>query len=373
MTPIPRSKVAVLKTTPATAVADFGRLMELADMRQELDPKQTTLLKINISWHVYYPACSTTPWQLDGVIRGLLAAGFDKSRILAAQNSTVVVDPHVGNRNNKLESVLESFGIRSVWLNDKESEADWIRYEPKGKMLVLNEVYPDGLMIPKTLIGANIVHLPTLKTHVFTEMTGAMKNAFGGLLHLKRHWTHSVIHETLVDLLTIQKEIHPGIFAVMDGTVSGDGPGPRAMRLRVTNLMLASRDQVAIDATAAKLMGFDPLTIKFLRLANDAGLGNADPRNIELVGDDVSDVNLHYARNENTFASKGQKLIYHGPLKPLEKILLQSPLVPWSYAASRAYHDGYWYPFVGKPRKAEIMKTGWGALFRDGYEPKGAE
>jgi uncharacterized protein (DUF362 family) len=373
VTPMPRSKVAVLKTSPGTVVPDFARLMDLADMRQELDPAKTTLLKINISWHVYYPACSTSPWQLDGVIRGLLAAGFDAKRILAAQNSTVVVDPHVGVRNNKLEAVLDSFGIRSVWLNDPESEKDWVRYEPKGKMLVLHDVYPDGLMIPKTLMGANIVHLPTLKTHVFTEMTGAMKNAFGGLLHLKRHWTHSVIHETLVDLLTIQKEIHPGIFAVMDGTISGDGPGPRAMRLRVTNLMLASRDQVAIDATAAKLMGFDPMTIKFLRLANDAGLGNADPRNIDLVGDDVSNVNLHYARNENTFASKGQKLIYHGPLKPLEKFLLQSPLVPWSYAASRAYHDGYWYPFVGKPRKAEIMKGEWGTLFRDKYEPKGVE
>ncbi|MGE5175779.1 MAG: DUF362 domain-containing protein [Hyphomicrobiales bacterium] len=365
-----RSKVAVLRTSPDTVVADFGRLMELADLREEIKPDKTTLLKINISWHVYYPACSTSPWQLDGVIRALLAAGFDAKRILAAQNSTVVVDPHVGVRNNKLEPVLERYGIRSIWLNDKESEADWIRYEPKGKMLVLKDVYPDGLMIPKSLIGANIVHLPTLKTHVFTEMTGAMKNAFGGLLHLKRHWTHSVIHETLVDLLTIQKEIHPGIFAVMDGTISGDGPGPRAMRLRVTNLMLASRDQVAIDAVAAKLMGFDPLTIKFLRLANDAGLGNADPRNIELVGDDVSDVNLGYSRNENTLASKGQKLIYHGPLKPLEKMLLQSPLVPWSYAASRLYHDGYWYPVVGTKRKNEIMKSEWGRLFRE-YEPKG--
>jgi uncharacterized protein (DUF362 family) len=364
------SKVAVLRTSPETVVADFGRLMELADLREELRPDKTTLLKINISWHVYYPACSTSPWQLDGVIRALLAAGFDAKRILAAQNSTVVVDPHVGVRNNKLEPVLDQYGIRSIWLNDKESEADWIRYEPKGKMLVLNDVYPDGLMIPRSLVGANIVHLPTLKTHVFTEMTGAMKNAFGGLLHLKRHWTHSVIHETLVDLLTIQKEIHPGIFAVMDGTISGDGPGPRAMRLRVTNLMLASRDQVAIDAVAAKLMGFDPLTIRFLKLANDAGLGNADPRQIDLVGDDVSDVNLGYSRNENTLASKGQKLIYHGPLKPLEKMLLQSPIVPWSYAASRLYHDGYWYPVVGTKRKSEIMRTEWGRLFRE-YEPKG--
>jgi hypothetical protein len=237
-------------------------------------------------------------------------------------------------------------------------------------MLVLNDVYPDGLMLPKTLMGSNIIHLPTLKTHVFTEMTGAMKNAFGGLLHLKRHWTHSVIHETLVDLLTIQKEIHPGIFAVMDGAIAGDGPGPRAMRPHLANLLLASRDQVAIDATAAKLMGFDPMTIKFIRLADEAKLGNGDPRCIELVGDDVSNVNLGFHRNENTLASKGQKLIYHGPLKPLEKILLRSPLVPWSYFASRLYHDGYWYPFVGVPRKKRIMESDWGKLFRE-YEPKG--
>ena len=62
-------------------------------------------------------------------------------------------------------------------------------------------------------------------------MTGAMKNAFGGLLHLKRHWTHSVIHETLVDLLIIQKEIHPGIFAVMDYYRNGNVNLPFALCL----------------------------------------------------------------------------------------------------------------------------------------------
>ena len=365
-----KSKVAVLRTSARTVVDDIGRLMELADCNAEIKPDKTTLLKVNISWHVYYPGCSTSPWQLEGVVRQLEKTGFARDRILAAQNSTVVVDPHVGIRNNKLEPVLDRYGIRSVWLNDKESEADWIRYEPKGKMLVLNDVYPDGLMLPRTLMGANIIHLPTLKTHVFTEMTGAMKNAFGGLLHLKRHWTHSVIHETLVDLLTIQREIHPGIFAVMDGAIAGDGPGPRAMRPHLTNLLLASRDQVAIDATAARLMGFDPMTIKFIRLADEAKLGNGDPRCIDLVGDDVSNVNLGFHRNENTLASKGQKLIYHGPLKPLEKVLLRSPLVPWSYFASRLYHDGYWYPFVGVPRKKKIMESEWGKLFRE-YEPKG--
>ena len=116
-----------------------------------------------------------------------------------------------------------------------------------------------------------------MKTHIFTTTTGAMKNAFGGLLNEHRHWTHPVIHETLVDLLMIQKKIHRGVFAVMDGTFAGDGPGPRCMVPHVKNVILASEDQVAIDAVAAKLMGMDPLEdLKFVRLAHERGLGCGD-------------------------------------------------------------------------------------------------
>jgi hypothetical protein len=138
-------------------------------------------------------------------------------------------------------------------------------------MLVLNKVYPEGLMIPKSLDRREHHPPADLEDARLHRDDGGDEERVRRLLHLKRHWTHSVIHETLVDLLTIQKEIHPGIFAMMDGTISGDGPGPRAMRLRVTNLILASKDQVAIDATAARLMGFDPMTIRFIRLAHEAG------------------------------------------------------------------------------------------------------
>src|SRR5262249_12902745 len=136
-------------------------------------------------------------------------------------------------------------------------------------------------------LGENIIHLPTVKTHVFTTTTGAMKNAFGGLLNERRHWTHPVIHETLVDLLMIQKRIHRGVFAVMDGTLAVDGPGPRCMEHYVTNWLLASADQVAIDAVAARLMGFDPLRdCKYIRLAHERGLGCGDTREVEIVGDE---------------------------------------------------------------------------------------
>jgi hypothetical protein len=240
-------------------------------------------------------------------------------------------------------------------------------------------VYPDGVFIPKALLGMNIIHLPTVKTHVFTTITGAMKNAFGGLLHRQRHWTHSVIHDTLVDLLAIQQDIHPGIFAVMDGTFAGDGPGPRAMRWHEKDILLASSDQVAIDAVSAKLQGFDPMSIRFIRLAHEAGMGVGDPRQIEILGYDIEQEAPWNFVQEDTFASWGQKLIYHGPLKPLEKPLLQSPLVPWSYFASNFYHNVYWYPFVGRRRVDAALETKWGKLFKNyadgqvvmpGAEPK---
>lgn len=355
-----KPKVAVLKTSPETVLDDYGRLMRMAGYQDVLGKDPETALKINISWHHWYPACSTTPWQLEGVIKTLLDDGYDGSKLYGAHNRTVVVNSRRGEVANKHKPVLEKYGIRNIHLYEGE---EWIRYEPKGKMLVLDEIYPEGIHIPKRLVGSNIIHLPTIKTHVFTTMTGAMKNAFGGLLHERRHWTHSVIHETLVDLLTIQKEIHPGVFAVTDGTFAGDGPGPRCMVPHVKNFILASADQVAIDAISAKMMGFDPMSLKFIRLAQEAGLGVGDPKEIEVVGEDISGVNFGFHMNQNTFASRGQKMIYWGPLKPLEKVLLRTVIAPWSYAASIAYHDFYWYPCIGKPRVDRALETEWGRLF----------
>jgi hypothetical protein len=204
-----------------------------------------------------------------------------------------------------------------------------------------------------------------MKTHVFTTMTGAMKNAFGGLLNERRHWTHSVIHDTLVDLLHIQLDIHSGLFAVMDGTWAGDGPGPRAMRPQVKNVILASADQVAIDAVAAKIMGFDPLTLRFIRLAHAQGYGVGDPRQIQIVGDvEAAEENWHFSGSEDTLASRGQKMIYHGILKPFEKFLLRTPIVPWAYLASNLYHNVYWYPLIGRRRAQTMLATEWGRLLQ---------
>ena len=355
-----QSTVAVVATTPETVLEDFQRAMVLGGVNETLDPAIETLLKINISWQHWYPACSTTPWQLEGVIKALGNLGHRE--LIGAHNGTVVVDSFEGEVNNKHKVVQDRCNLPTVHLDTPPNR--WVDYRPKAEMLVLDDIFPEGIQIPEIFQGRNIVQLPTMKTHVFTTMTGAMKNAFGGLLHRKRHWTHSVIHETLVDLLAIQQEIHPGIFAVMDGTFAGDGPGPRAMRWHVKDRILASADQVAIDAVAAKMMGFDPMKLRFIRLAHERGLGCGDISKIEVVGEDISRVNWQFSGVENTFASKGQKLIYWGPLKPLEKLLLRTPLVSLAFLASNLYHNGYWLKTTGRRRIQAALKTEWGKLFQ---------
>ena len=364
------SRVAVLRTSPRTVLADYRELMHLAGYREVVDPQVDTALKVNISWHFFYPGSSTTPWQLEGVIRALEGDGYRRDLIHACHNRTVVIDAHLGERENKQLPVVEAHGLRNVHLYEGE---EWIHIRDAvgdlaDEFLCLNEVYPKGFHIPRRFLGENIIHLPTVKTHVFTTTTGAMKNAFGGLLNERRHWTHPVIHETLVDLLMIQQKIHRGVFAVMDGTFAGDGPGPRCMIPHVKNVILASADQVAIDAVAAAMMGLDPLEIKFIRLAHERGLGCGDVREIEIVGDPEAAAErwgFVGPFKKMTFASKMQHKIYWGPLKKPIEWSLKTVLAPWAYLASVIYHDSFWYPFKAKKQMAEVLESVWGRLFRE--------
>ncbi len=275
-----RSKVAVLRTQPETVLDDYGRLFELAGGPQALDPSATTILKDNISWHYPMPGANTTPWQLEGSVRALQGAGF--ADLVCVQNKTVVTNAFKGEDLNGYLPIFRHYGI-PVRYNFRSEDMQWVPYRPQARMLALERIFPEGIRIPDYFCGKNIVHLPTVKCHIYTTTTGAMKNAFGGLLNHHRHYTHTWIHETLVDLLAIQQEIHPGIFAFMDGTTAGNGPGPRIVKPEIKNVILASADQVAIDAVSAKLMGFDPLTIPYIRLAHERGLGCGDVREIDLV------------------------------------------------------------------------------------------
>jgi uncharacterized protein (DUF362 family) len=353
-------KVAVVKTTPQTVLEDMQRAMELAGMKNALESGVTTILKDNISWHFPFPGANTTPWQMEGTILGLRKYGFND--VVCVQNKTVVTDAFKGEDLNKYIPLFKKYHV-PVLFNFKEGDMKWIEYKPKSPMLVLDQIFPDGIRIPDYFFGKNILHLPTVKCHIYTTTTGAMKNAFGGLLATHRHYTHTWIHETLVDLLAIQKEIHSGIFAVMDGTTAGNGPGPRTMFPVEKNIILASADQVAIDAVAAKMMGFDPLSLKYINLAHQCGLGCGDPRGITVVGEDISKENWKFTVGDN-LASRAGDLLWFGFLKKLQNIFFRTPLVHLFIFGSEFYHDYYRWPIRDRRVfKRWLTKTQWGRLF----------
>jgi len=355
-----KAKVAVVKVRPQTILEDIDRLMGLAGYRDHLDPSATTILKDNISWHFPFPGANTTPWQLEGVVRSLQAGGYRD--LTCVQNKTVVTNAFKGEDLNHYVPIFKAYDI-PVLYNFRDEDMKWVTYKPKADMLVLDHIFPDGITVPDYFFGKNIIHLPTMKCHIYTTTTGAMKNAFGGLLNTKRHYTHSWIHETLVDLLAIQKEIHSGLFAVMDGTTAGNGPGPRTMYPVIKDYMLASADQVAIDAVAAKMMGFDPMSLKYIHLAHERGLGIGAPRDIEIVGDDISGESWGFSVGDN-LASRVGDVLWFSPVKKIQNFFFRTPLVNVFIFGSEAYHDYYRWPARDRAVFEDWKtKTHWGQLF----------
>lgn len=356
-----KATVAVLRTTPETVVEDYQKLCELAGIDKVLDPSAKTILKDNITWHHVFPGVNTTPWQLEGTILALKNAGFDD--LAAVHNHTVVTLPEKGEEELKFKPIYEKFNI-PVLFNFKEEHMKWVEYKPKFKTLALHKIFPKGIRIPDYFAGKNIVHLPTVKTHSYTTYTGALKNAFGGLLNYRRHYTHTWIHETLVDLLAIGKEIHPGMFATMDGTTVGSGPGPRTVVPHDKHVILAAADQVAIDSVAARLMGFDWKKLPCIALSHEYNLGIGDPAEIEIIGDtDAVNENWNFKVGVNLATGVG-RMLWHTPLKHIQKFFFHTPLVNIFIFASELYHDKIWYKTKGKKivKKWE-NESQWGKLF----------
>ncbi|MHB1361104.1 MAG: DUF362 domain-containing protein [Thermoleophilia bacterium] len=337
-----KARVTVIKTGPETAVEDYGRLMRAAGYLDHMDRSKKTCLGINLSSDVWFPAASTTPWQLEGVIKALLDDGIDEESLILALGRSPEVDGHAGAAYNGFTTVAGRYGLELTHLH--EPPADWVRYEPRAEMLVLDRLFQEqGIFLPGNIFDTNVIHLPTIKTRLLTATAGAMENALAGMI-AGGGQNSPDINEILVDLLAIQQEIHSGIFAVVDGTICGDGPGPRQLMPFIKDYIIAGADQVAVDAVAAHMMGFNPMDIKYIRLAHERGLGCGAFEDIEISGEDIAAVNFQFKGDAGA---------------------------PYA-GQSKYYYEYFWYPFIGWPRLNRIAETEWGQLLQS-YLPEGSE
>src|SRR5262245_42452139 len=245
--------VALIRSAPTTALDDFERLMQLAQFRRWLDPQAAVLLRPDVRRHFPFPAANTTLWQLEGVLHVLRAAGCHDLTWRSPRPHRANIG--TGEDLNGYMPLLSEYVVVSQCSRDASDH------------------------------NANLVLMPTLKTDAATTIGGALWCLIDEYAPAHAKSRHQA-HERLVSALAANRAKHDRLFAVMDGTTVGIGPGPYVLYPEVRGVLLASADPLALDAVAARLMGFDPLRdVAYLRLAHERGLGVADPRAIELVGD----------------------------------------------------------------------------------------
>ncbi|MDH7511620.1 MAG: DUF362 domain-containing protein [Clostridiales bacterium] len=179
-------------------------------------------------------------------------------------------------------AVCDELGVRLVNLK----ETGFVEVAVHGK--VLKKTY-----IARPVVDADvIINLPKLKTHSFAIFTGAIKNMYGVIPHglrlayHRRYVRNDVFSQMLVDLFSCV----PPQLNIMDAVVGMEGEGPSAGKPKKVGLILASRDAVALDAAAARVIGYGSSAIYTTVFADERSLGTADFRKIEVAGERLEDV-----------------------------------------------------------------------------------
>ncbi len=380
-------QIFVIKTSPNTVLEDYSRLMKMAEYENYYHKNHKIIIKLNLSWSKFFPACSSPPWQVEGVLKAMVEDGFDPKKIFTAENRTVVTNIEKGLKGNKWNQIIKKYHAwfvpltRIPFVTYESLRPKFLKLKNKKLFALDSKIFPEGFKIPKFYVGKPIIHLPTMKTHGHTGAIGgslkksseemkhggitcAMKNAFGGLLTKRRHFSHQYMSEVLVDLLIIQKQIHPQILSIVDGTVCGDGAGPRTMIPRIKNYILAGYDQVAVDTVVAKMMGFEPLKLPAIRLAHDENLGCGDFDQIEIIGDNISQINWKF-KVKRSIVIWGDQMVRKGPLQFLYPLFRNELFFLGPTYASMIYHDMLWYPTIGKRTIRKFFQTEWGKMFRN--------
>ena len=175
-----------------------------------------------------------------------------------------------------------------IWTKfDPIAEAEgWKKYAKKTNLSLINLAETDmvrfnfgeksaiGIVpVSKELVEADvIISAATMKTHLLTNVTLAMKNMYGTFPEENKAKFHRFGIENVV--FEVNKAFTPNL-TIIDGSVGGEAFGPLSSKPLNFQTIIASNDVVAADSVACQLMGYDPLKVKHVKLGHDAGIGNA--------------------------------------------------------------------------------------------------
>ena len=265
------TSAVILRGVNDETIASMVReCMELLDWQSLVLPGATVVVKPNL--------CTAVPekWAMSNTDPRIARAVCE---LLLTRAAKVYVVESDGLRQTAWEAFevsgyrpLEALGVTLV--NLSEAEQVEVNVPPAGRV-----------KLPRLMLNGDVfITLPVLKTHALTYFTGSIKNQWGCVPQYDRILLHQYLNPMLAELHAIFK---PQL-SIMDAIIAMEGRGPANGKPRRMDLLLASRDSVALDATGMRLAGLDPLRCQHLMMTAEKGLGQWRQEAIRVDGDFAS-------------------------------------------------------------------------------------
>ena len=272
------SKVAIVKGERGHE--PVFKALDLIDYKNALSDFKKVLIKVNfITTKTWDTGATTDPVVVEAIIK--------KLQTLAVKVYVVESDATVTNADKafKATGMIEMADKNNVECLNLRSDEDRVKIDiPNGKAL-------KSITVPRIVTESAVISAAKLKTHGSTKVTLGMKNMFGLLPDKFKGKYHMMgISKVIVDINSV---IEP-VLTVIDGFIAMEGMGPTSGSPVKMDLIIAGKDVVATDATASRIMGFDPTEIAHLRMAYERKLGELN--DIEVVGESIESVKRDFKR-----------------------------------------------------------------------------
>ena len=246
------------------------------------------IIKPNLVDFVGDLPCFTHPRVAQAVIR--LAREAGAREIVVAEGTTFRRDP---------QAILDATGYTDLLAREQIAFVD-LNYDDLVE-ISLRGGYTrlKTLFVAKTIRDADVlISLPKMKTHHWADISVSVKNLFGIVPGIKYGWTKNTLHIQGIPafLAELADSLQTRACAVVDGIVGLQGDGPLFGSAAPSGIIVAGTDLLAVDATCARLMGFDPAQIGYLDFAAWAGIGVTDASKIEVVGGPLANFQRRYER-----------------------------------------------------------------------------
>jgi len=184
--------------------------------------------------------------------------------------------------------------------------------------------------LPKTLVEADsVVDVPVMKTHEFTNYSGAIKNLFGCIPDNRRIFLHPWFDMVMHDLLVLLKPK----FVVVDAMFSMEGNGPNRGIVVPMNLVLAGSSPLAMDKLCCEIMGIDWTSISYLKFIDKHY--KREESEVQIIGEKVEDVRRQFRLPYRDLAVRAQRWVYKSYF--LTKLCFGTPFLKMLEGCMNAY------------------------------------